>query len=99
MANIDRDPEQCQIRIEKRRELLKKLYAENQYELAHPALIEEEKPISGKCNELKCIIEDKKMNPQERKEQIAIKFLGMVVSILVIVFVTMVALMIAKLGH
>ncbi|WP_406616842.1 hypothetical protein [Mycoplasmopsis adleri] len=98
MASYDRDPEACAERIEKRRQLLIKLHEENLYELAHPESIrEEDKPINKKCDDPLCKIARKNMSPAEYKAALTIKILAVVVSILVIVTCTLVAVMISKL--
>ncbi|VDR42540.1 hypothetical protein [Mycoplasmopsis caviae] len=61
----------CWKNPKKRRELLQKLYDENAAELANPALIEEQKPISGECEEFMCLVKkESKIDPKVRRQQL-----------------------------
>lgn len=97
MAIIDRDPEVCAEKIEKRKQLLIKLHNENMLELKHPGMIREEnKPIDKKCEDPLCKIATKDMSPIEKKQRLVIKFLGVGISILLILTCVLVAILIGK---
>ncbi|ADV34554.1 Uncharacterised protein (plasmid) [Mesomycoplasma conjunctivae] len=97
MAIIDRDLATCAERIQKRRELLLKLYNENQAELANPALIEDEKPITGECQEFMCLVnKHEKEDPRVRKQKIILKVLGASLSVLIILLCTLLAVLISR---
>ncbi|WP_027120596.1 hypothetical protein [Mycoplasmopsis lipofaciens] len=94
---IDRDPVQCELRIQKRREFLIQQYEENKQELLNPALIVEEQPITGECQELMCLL--KPENKEQNKSKIVTKILLMTISVLIIVGATLLAILIGKMGN
>ncbi|MGP1451279.1 MAG: hypothetical protein ACTTJO_00695 [Metamycoplasmataceae bacterium] len=95
MENID---DQYQKKIDERKELLLKLYQENQEQLKHPSLIEEEEEkIDKECEEFGCLISKKEsMSKKEYHWLIATKILIISVILLSIVALMLVGYVITK---
>ncbi|MGY5139629.1 hypothetical protein [Mycoplasmopsis gallinarum] len=100
MSSInERDPEQCAIKIQKRRELLIQLHHENELELQNPALVAvEEVQENLVCQEPKCLVKQNLINPKEAKYAKISRILGVIFAIEIVVLLTILAALIGKIG-
>lgn len=96
----ERDPFECEEKINKRRELLKQLYAENQAELSSPALINNAEIINEKleCTEPRCKLRIN-VDPVEEKKAYKTNIIAMICSLLGIALLVLVALLVGKFGQ
>ncbi|AIA29520.1 hypothetical protein MCFN_01895 [Mycoplasmopsis californica] len=96
MATIERDPLIAADRIQKRRELLIQLHAENQEILQNPALIKNDKMAEKDCQNIDCLLKQKLISEKEYKRSLVIKVLSIIFSALLIITATLLAILFSR---
>ncbi|MBZ4195371.1 hypothetical protein [Mycoplasma tauri] len=98
MATIDRDPEICKAKIEKRKLLLEKMHQENIEFLNNPALIREEDiPIDKKCSEPFCKLNNEEISLEDKKRNIIIRTMAIAATVLLLVTTLLIGTLIGSL--